>query len=95
MVEDVVAYIFILISIVVIALLIISSEKTKGSLPLTESDDKLPEKKSVTKIPSDFQFDEKKYEKLKKLKELLDDGVLTQKEFDNEKQRILDHKTNS
>lgn len=31
-----------------------------------------------------------KYAKLKELKELLDSGVLTQEEFDTEKQKILD-----
>ena len=33
----------------------------------------------------------KKYEKLKAVKSLLDDGILTQEEFDKEKQIILDN----
>ncbi|TGV01490.1 SHOCT domain-containing protein [Flavivirga rizhaonensis] len=37
-----------------------------------------------------YQKQEDKYDKLKKVKELLDTGVLTQEEFENEKKKLLE-----
>jgi hypothetical protein len=43
------------------------------------------------KTPANYQDDVKKYENLRLIKGLLDDGILTQEEFDKEKQRILEN----
>jgi len=51
----------------------------------------LPERKQIRKIPPNFQNDVKKYENLRLIKGLLDDGILTQEEFDKEKQKMLEY----
>lgn len=47
------------------------------------------EEHNSIKDPSNVMVKEDKYDKLAKIKKLLDDGILTQKEFEEEKQEIL------
>jgi len=47
------------------------------------------QQRDASPAPAEPASDTDRYEKLSKLKELLDSGVLTQEEFDSEKQQVL------
>ena len=63
---------------------------------VSKNKSKLVDKKENTNITKRLEknstYGADKYEELAKIKELLDDGVLTKKEFETEKQKILNSK---
>ena len=77
----------------IVAMIIIHNSKPKidwhEEWGQTDESIKLSDDKQISKPLSSYQDDEKKYEILRKLKELFDSGILTQNEFDKEKQKIL------
>lgn len=79
--------VILLIALIVLVCVVISA--TNGKKKLTDAQLRaLEQQQAATSQPQAPPED--RYDRLTKLKKLLDDGVLSQEEYDRERQKILD-----